>query len=146
LQSVAQSTQNAGKEVGPVTQAYIYVRFSSPGQERGSSRERQIELCRAFAEKHGWTIAETIEDLGISAWKGAHLRVGNLGQFAKRVQAGKIEPGSVLVVEHLDRLSRQDPRTTQRWLEDVTDAGLAVANVSNGRIFDSQVLRSVRRP
>lgn len=123
--------------------AFIYIRFSSAKQERGSSQERQFERCSQFIARHGWkTVEPPIQDLGVSAWKGDHLKVGNLGRFAQRVRDGEIEAGSVLVVEHLDRLSRQDPRITQRWLEDITDAGLAVANVSNGRVYDRESLRS----
>src|SRR4051812_29685222 len=99
--------------------AYIYIRFSDKRQERGASRERQREVCTRYCEGNGLPVTEVIEDLGRSAWAGAHLDSGNLGRFTARVRAGEIAAGSVLVVEKLDRLSRQEPLTTLSWLGDM---------------------------
>jgi DNA invertase Pin-like site-specific DNA recombinase len=123
-------------------QAYIYIRFSTPKQEKGASKERQQEDCQSFCARRQWPVVEVIEDLGRSAWTGAHLSSGNLGRFAERVRAGEIPPGSVLVVEKLDRLSRQEPRTTQRWMEDLCAAGLSIATVSGDRVYDDAGLRA----
>lgn len=120
---------------------FISIRFSTPTQERGSSRERQLEECCEFVRRMGWPEPqEIIEDLGVSAWKGDHLKSGNLGKWAKRVFAGEIPRGSVLVVENLDRLSRQKPRTTLRWMEDICDHGISIACVRGGKVYDAQNL------
>lgn len=122
---------------------YLYVRFSSAKQERGDSKERQLSDCMAHIERHGWALAEPpLEDLGLSAWKGDHLASGKLGEFSTRVRAGEIAEGSILVVEALDRLSRLKPRVTQRWLEEMTDCGLRIATVKDGRIYDRQSLET----
>lgn len=121
--------------------AYIYIRYSTKNQERGASRDRQREDCAAFCAKNGWEILGVVEDLGRSAWRGDHLKAGNLGRFAERVRSGEIPPQTVLVVEQLDRLSRLDPRITQRWIEDICTAGLRVATVQSGRVFDDVSLR-----
>lgn len=123
-------------------QAYVYVRFSTLKQEKGASLERQIDDCSAYCARKGWPIVETLSDLGRSAWKGDHLKSGELGKFATRVHAGEIPPGSVLVVEKLDRLSRQDVRFTQRWLEDLCAAGISIATVSGDRVYDDESLRN----
>lgn len=122
--------------------AVIYIRFSTPKQERGASRDRQLELCQQFCERHGWPVDEVIEDLGKSAWTGTHLASGELGKFAERVRTGDIESGTVLVVEKLDRLSRQETRTTLRWMEDLCSAGLTIATVDGNRIYDDAGLRA----
>ena len=122
--------------------AVIYIRFSTPKQERGASRDRQLELCQQFCEQRGWTVDEVIEDLGRSAWTGAHLSAGNLGRFAARVRDGEVAGGTVLVVEKLDRLSRQEPRTTLRWMEDLCAVGLTIATVDGGKIYDDGGLRA----
>ena len=121
--------------------AYIYVRFSTAQQEQGSSRERQLADCRAFVERMGWReVGPPIEDLGRSAWKGDHLKSGQLGKFAKRLHDGLIPPNSVLVCENLDRLSRQKARVTQRWIEDICDAGLSIATVAGGKVYNADNL------
>jgi DNA invertase Pin-like site-specific DNA recombinase len=126
-----------------MSMAYMYIRYSSAKQERGSSHERQLEMCLNYCQANGYELAEPpIKDLGVSAWKGNHLSSGNLGHFAQRVQNGEIPAGSILVVEHLDRLSRQEPRKTQRWLEDITDLGLRISIVIKNKIFDQRSLRS----
>jgi polyhydroxyalkanoate synthesis regulator phasin len=42
----------------------------------------------------------------------------------------------MLVVENLDRLSRQDPRTARRWIEDLTDAGISIAVCTPDLLLD----------
>src|SRR5665213_2820096 len=116
--------------------AYVYIRYSTPKQEKGASKERQREDCQALCARRSWSVVEIIEDLGRSAWTGAHLSSGNLGKFAERVRAGDIPAGSVLVVEKLDRLSRQEARITLRWMEDLCAAGLSIATVSGDRLYD----------
>ncbi|MFN3668138.1 MAG: recombinase family protein [Brevundimonas sp.] len=122
--------------------AVIYIRYSTPIQEKGASRDRQLELCQQFCEQRGWPVDEVIEDLGRSAWTGAHLAIGGLGRFADQVRDGSIGPDVVLVVEKLDRLSRQETRTTLRWMEDLCAAGLTIATVDGGKIYDDAGLRA----
>ena len=88
--------------------AICYHRFSSKKQDRGSSLERQRENTSALCKREGWTIIATFEDAGASAWKGDHLSAGELGKLRKRIDAGLVERGTYIVVENLDRLSRQD--------------------------------------
>lgn len=122
--------------------AYAYIRFSTPRQEKGDSLRRQTDDVTGFCARQGWPIVETIQDLGQSAWTGAHLRDGNLGKFAERVRRGEISLPAVLVVERLDRLSRQEARVTQRWMEDLTELGLAIATVDGARVYTDASLRA----
>jgi len=123
-------------------EALIYIRFSTPKQERGASRERQLELCQEFCARNGWPVREVIEDLGKSAWSGTHLSAGELGRLAERVRSGEIGRDTVLIVEKLDRLSRQETRLTLRWMEDICAAGLTIATVDGARIYDDASLKA----
>ncbi|GFE72400.1 recombinase family protein [Novosphingobium sp. TCA1] len=120
--------------------AVRYHRFSTKRQDKGVSLDRQNELTAALCEKNGWTIIDTLEDKGRSAWKGDHLRVGELGKFKVRVDAGEFEHGTFLVIENLDRLSRQDVKLARRWIEDITDHGIKVAVCSPEIVLDSEAL------
>jgi DNA invertase Pin-like site-specific DNA recombinase len=120
--------------------AYPYVRFSTPKQEKGDSLRRQRDLIEGFCKANDWTIDTWVQDLGQSAWTGEHLKSGSLGRFAEDVRAGKIEMPAVLVVEKLDRLSRQGHRTALRWMEDLCDCGLTIAVVDGGRLYDTKAL------
>lgn len=123
-----------------MTQAIRYHRYSSKRQDRGSSIERQHEATAELCERKGWQVVETIQDKGQSAWKGDHLSAGHLGRLRQRIDAGLIDPGTVLVVENLDRLSRQDYRTARRWIEDVTDRGIIVAVCRPELLLDSAAM------
>lgn len=121
-------------------QAIRYHRYSTKRQDKGSSLERQNENTQALCDAKGWTIVETLEDKGQSAWKGDHLSVGNLGKLRKRIEAGLVPRGTFIVVENLDRLSRQDYRTARRWIEDVTDFGVVIAVCKPALILDSDAM------
>ena len=92
----------------PVTKAYSYIRFSSIKQQKGDSVERQIRLSENYAAKHGLELDTelNLSDLGISAYDRSNLSKGALGQFLKLIEGNRIQKGSYLLVESLDRLSR----------------------------------------
>jgi DNA invertase Pin-like site-specific DNA recombinase len=89
--------------------AYSYIRFSTPGQEKGDSIRRQTEYSEQVATKLGLVLDDSMRltDRGLSAYKGDHRTKGALGEFLNYVDQGKITPGSVLIIEALDRLSRE---------------------------------------
>jgi DNA invertase Pin-like site-specific DNA recombinase len=53
-------------------------------------------------------LVENYRDLGVSAFRGKNADHGALKAFLDRVESGLIQPGSYLIVESLDRLSRTD--------------------------------------
>lgn len=88
---------------------YSYIRFSTPEQKLGDSERRQIDMAREWAEKKGLAFDEVLNDFGFSAFYGTNKEKGALGVFLERVSKGEICEGSVIVVEDIDRLSRQEP-------------------------------------
>jgi DNA invertase Pin-like site-specific DNA recombinase len=116
--------------------AYSYIRFSTPDQRNGNSLERQLDRTRGYCRRNGLTLDESLKcDDGYSAYKGTHLKKGSLGDFLQRVKAGLIPKGTALVIENLDRLSRQGIRVTRQLIEQLTDAGIDVHVVSINRVF-----------
>src|SRR5262245_19340268 len=89
--------------------AYSYIRFSRPEQSLGDSERRQVDAARAYAARKGLDFDETLQlvDRGRSGYKGDHRTKGVLGKFLKAVEAGDVPAGSILIVENLDRLSRE---------------------------------------
>ena len=124
-----------------MTQAYIYIRFSTLAQEDGNSRERQLEGALKLIAAKGWTLAETVEDPGKSAFKGEHmLSEGALGKFSERVRAGDIPPDSWLIAEKTDRLSREGWEVLFDWLRDMTRKGLNIITL-DGHEFTAGSMR-----
>jgi len=95
--------------MGIKPKAYSYIRFSTPEQEKGDSLRRQESEAKKYAEEHGLTLDESqkFKDLGKSGYKGFNRIDGALKDFLDLVEKGEILKGSVLIVEHLDRLSRE---------------------------------------
>ena len=66
------------------------------------TRPRSIVLGR------GIKFVETFVDRGFSAYTGENSDKGDLKAILDLAAAGKIKPGTHLVVESLDRISRQE--------------------------------------
>jgi DNA invertase Pin-like site-specific DNA recombinase len=117
----------------PQPRAYSYIRFSTPKQQWGDSRRRQLKKTRDYADKKGFDLDEslTLEDLGLSAYHGVHVEKGALGVFLEAVRDGKVPRGAFLIVENLDRLSRQKPRLAMRNFLDLIDAGITIITLTN---------------
>jgi DNA invertase Pin-like site-specific DNA recombinase len=130
---------NKGAEM--TKQAYLYGRWSTLEQAKGSTLDRQLRNGTAFAEAKGLPIIETIIDEGRSAYTGANITTGNLGMFAKRVLSGAIDGAmTVLIVEELDRLSRQDALTMLAWLTPLLNTGLSIAVTQTGQIISREMM------
>jgi DNA invertase Pin-like site-specific DNA recombinase len=110
---------------------YSYLRFSSPEQAGGDSERRQrgrFAAARDYAHRKGLEFDETLDlnDRGLSAYSGAHRKKGAMGRFLRLVEAGRIAPRSALMVEDIDRLSREGPGKALRqiifklWDHDIT--------------------------
>jgi DNA invertase Pin-like site-specific DNA recombinase len=123
-------------QTGP-RRAFSYLRISTPEQSRGHGVQRQLEASRAYAEKHGLDLQEgdQLKDLGISAFRGANLTEGVLGRFLDAARAGKVEPGSTLIIESLDRLSRQAVRKSLSLFLAIIDSGITIATLADGRTY-----------
>lgn len=116
--------------------AVIYIRWSSAEQGKGSSLERQREDCRAYASRKGWPVIREIVDEGVSAFKGRHAAVGELGRFVAEVEAGAFPEGVILLTEKLDRLSREQAKKVFAWMLRVTEMGIVIATVDGDRRYD----------
>lgn len=125
--------------------AYSYIRFSTPEQAKGDSHRRQTAAAAAYCTAHGLRLVDdaVYHDLGVSAYRGANLgEAGALGQFLRAVEDGSIPKGSTLLVENLDRVSRQAARKAVRTLERIVEAGVDVVTLSDGRCYNEEVLDS----
>lgn len=126
--------------------AISYIRFSTLEQLGGDSLRRQTEATEAYCKKHGLTLTEEfrLTDLGKSAYRGIHRNATSaLGLFEKQVEEGKIPKGTVLIVENLDRLSREDIVSAQLLLLNLINKGIEIVALSdNERRYSKQSLQS----
>ena len=123
--------------------AYSYTRFSTPEQAQGDSKRRQAAKYDELCKRHNLTPAASYFDEGVSAYKGKNRTKGDLAKFLSLVESGKVEQGSWLVVESLDRLSRQGPRQTRKLLEGLLENQIIVATCSPERVLTEKSLDDV---
>ena len=95
---------------------YSYIRFSTPDQAMGDSERRQWDAAQRCAEKQGMLLDDALRivDRGVSGFHGDNRKRGALGQFLQRVENGDVAPGSILLVENIDRLTREGAVTAIR--------------------------------
>lgn len=123
---------------------YSYLRFSDPKQAAGSSADRQMEYARKWAAERGLVLDESLSlrDEGLSAYHQTHVAKGALGVFLRAVEDGRVDPGSVLVVEGLDRLSRAEPLQAQAQLTQIVHAGITVVTAADGQEYSLEAIRA----
>ena len=104
----------------------LYARYSSD-QQRAASIEDQFRLCRAYAERQGWTIVGTYQDRAVS---GASLvRPGIQGLLVDAL-AGRFD---IVLAEALDRVSR-DQEDVAGVFKRMNFAGVKMITLSEGEI------------
>lgn len=120
-------------------QAYLYARWSTQEQSKGSSLPRQHDITSAFAKSRGWAVADKLKDEGVSAWTGANLTIGNLASFIDGL-GSEGGHGKVLVVEQLDRITRRPPMEVLLWIHRVTATGLTIVTVNDGLVINADTI------
>src|SRR5262249_26972894 len=112
--------------------AYSYVRFSTPEQAKGASYERQIQMAQKYARERGWQLAETTyKDLGVSAYRHKNAETGALRAFLNAVEQGDIPRGSFLLVESLDRVTRNSILEAQSLFLLIINSGITLVTISD---------------
>jgi len=140
--------------------AYSYIRFSSAEQQKGDSLRRQIAVRDAFLARYNsgqkkiemsgqepdyLELDHQIQDLGLSGYKGEHLEEGGaLAAFLDRIQLGEIKPGSVLLVEHLDRLGRMEPIEQLSVFIKIIRSGVELVTLNDEMWFSREMIKKSR--
>ncbi|ELY5145269.1 recombinase family protein [Vibrio vulnificus] len=121
--------------------AYSYIRFSSLEQAKGDSFRRQTTLAKDYCDKHGLNLADlTLRDLGKSAYHGTHFKDGALGEFINAVKEGTIPKGSYLLVESMDRLSREKISIALGRFMELLGLGISIVTLQDNRTYTTESL------
>jgi DNA invertase Pin-like site-specific DNA recombinase len=122
------------RKPGPAPTAYSYIRFSHPDQAKGDSLRRQEEARDAWLARAGAVLdtSLTLQDKGVSGYTGAHRQNPDrhaLAAFLKLVEGGKVPRGSYLIVENLDRLSREDIQPALLLVLNLLQSGVRIVQL-----------------
>lgn len=124
--------------------AYSYLRFSTPEQGKGDSFRRQIELARNYASMNELDLDQDLQfhDYGISAFHGRNAKIGALRQFLDQVEYGNVQRGSYLLVESLDRLTRDEVITAMGIFLQIIQGGITLVTLMDGKKYSKESVNS----
>jgi DNA invertase Pin-like site-specific DNA recombinase len=128
--------------VEPEALAYSYLRYSHPDQRKGNTVQRQTEARDAWLEAHPGVVLDTelrMSDEGRSGFRRKKWDTYALAEFVEHVKAGRVLPGSYLLVENLDRLSREEVGEATELFLSIVNRGVVVVQLS-------PVVKEFRRP
>jgi DNA invertase Pin-like site-specific DNA recombinase len=108
----------------------------------GDSRRRQTTRAAEWCKANNVHLDTELSfnDFGRSGFSGAHFEEGALGVFFDLVKNGTIKSGSLLVIESLDRFSRENPMIAATRLFALVDAGITLITVDDGQEYSAQTL------
>ena len=117
--------------------AYSYIRMSTADQLKGDSLNRQLQLSKRYAEENGLELDEefSLQDIGISGFGGENVKKGSLGVILDAVKSGKIKKGSYLLVESLDRLSRENVLKALNVFMEIIDGGINIVTLADNMVY-----------
>lgn len=118
--------------------AISYLRMSTDRQLEGHSLARQTQATKDYCLANNFELIEELTDIGVSGYSGANSTRGQLGVFFEALRNGEIEPSTVLVVESLDRLSRQDPLTAMSQFSEMLSHGIELHTLFDKQIYSKE--------
>jgi len=125
--------------------AYSYLRFSTGQQKKGTSKHRQYQKAVEYAAANDLYLDDTMhmDDEGVSAWRGKNIEQGALGKFLEKAKAGLIPKGSVLIVESLDRVSRDNVYKALGVLQDICSCDIEIVTLIDGRKYNKETINNL---
>lgn len=124
-----------------------YTRFSTPAQAKGQSLRRQEEKAELWAAARGLRLDENLRlrDLGVSAWSGANVETGALAVLLRMAKAREIPPGTILVIEAMDRLTRQGLEDAIPLFIDLLKSGIELVTLQDNQHYTKDSLRDLAK-
>jgi DNA invertase Pin-like site-specific DNA recombinase len=131
---MSRTTTSAGPAVG-----FSYLRFSSAIQAEGDSRRRQTELCDRWCERNGVALDPLrLRDEGVSGFTGSHRENPDrhaLAAFLELIRQKRVAKGSYLIIENLDRLTREDTVPALHLFTGILTAGVRIVQLEPESVY-----------
>ncbi len=125
--------------------AYSYIRMSTDTQLKGDSLRRQLEASEAYAKNHDLELVKSIdgillEDIGVSAFKGKNTEKGVLAVFLDALNKKQISKNSVLLIESLDRLSRDKLSEALAQFMSILNKGVEIVTLADNQVYTKEII------
>lgn len=116
--------------------AVTYQRFSSSRQVDNSSLDRQSDAIKDWLKLNpDVVIIDNYVDKAMSGWTGENLEKGSLGKLLHAIEEGIIPFGTLILVEHFSRLSRQNIEKSEDLLRKIWAGGITIVVVRGNQYF-----------
>lgn len=117
--------------------AYSYLRVSCLAQVGGDGLRRQGDFAAQICQEEGWCLDDSLHfvDRGRSAFHGDNARIGALSRFLAAVKSGRVSSGSVLIIECIDRLSREQVDEAYDLFRAILKSGVWIATREPRRVY-----------
>lgn len=117
---------------------FAYCRVSSSRQLKGLSMSLQNDkqLLQEIAQKFNTTLSErAYSDTGFSAYNGKNLQ-NELGSLILDIENSVIKPTDIIVMRHLDRLSRQNIADAMEIFTKILTSGVKIYTTMDNRLYE----------
>ena len=116
--------------------AYSYLRFSTLEQKKGDSHRRQSERPEGVCQQFGWQLQDrTYKDCGSSAYRGKNRKKGDLSVFLAALEGGELAENPVLILEDLDRLSRDKIMPSMDCARKILECGCDIYSIIERKLY-----------
>jgi Recombinase/Resolvase, N terminal domain len=129
--------------------AYSLIRYSGAWQREGDSKRRQESFAARWCAENNSRLDTDLSMLldGQSAFRGKHRkRTGRglkpLAQFLDDIKSGRVAAGSVLIMENIDRLSREEIDEAWELFRSILRAGVDVVTERPERRYTKKSLNN----
>jgi DNA invertase Pin-like site-specific DNA recombinase len=121
--------------------------MSTDTQLKGDSLRRQLDASKAYAEKNGLELVESFEgkslqDIGVSGFRGKNTKKGVLANFLDSVELGKIEPNSVFLIESLDRLTRNSLSEALPLFMSILNKDIEIITLADNQKYTKEIINN----
>lgn len=83
-----------------------------------------------------------MRDQGVSGYSGKNITDGALGAFLNEIKEGRVAPGSFLLIEDIDRLSRLPVMEALGVFQQIIGAGITIVTLGDGARYSLERLRN----
>jgi DNA invertase Pin-like site-specific DNA recombinase len=101
-------------------------------------------MAERYAAKHDLALDRTLSfrDIGVSAFRSRSRHAGALGTFLDAIELGIVRPGSYLLVESFDRLSRDQVLPAQALFLQIIQAGIVLVTLIDERVYSADSINA----
>jgi DNA invertase Pin-like site-specific DNA recombinase len=119
---------------------HVYTRISKATQSEGSGLDEQTARIEQYLKDKNHLFEGDVtywQDIGISAYGNKNIQDGQLAEFIKNVDEGRIGQGDALIIYSLDRLSRRSS-WDETTIQHLVKKGVEIHDVSTPVVLNRE--------